>query len=66
MDGLTETAANKLQPAFDKVSSIAIKGVSDVTNLLDNVDGNKIASKIGGFATKAGKYWSVLRQMRKK
>ena len=33
MDGLTETASNKLQPAFDKVSSIAIKGVSDVTNL---------------------------------
>lgn len=61
MDGLTETAANKLQPTFDKVSSIAIKGVSDVTNLLDNVDGNKIASKIGGFATKAGKYWSVFK-----
>ncbi len=61
MDGLTETAANKLQPAFDKVSSIAIKGVSDVTNLLDNVDGNKIASKIGGFATNAGKYWSVFK-----
>lgn len=61
MDGLTETAANKLQPAFDKVSSIAIKGVSDVTNLLDNVDGNKIASKIGGFATRAGKYWSVFK-----
>lgn len=61
MDGLTETAANKLQPAFDKVSSIAIKGVSDVTNLLDNVDGNKIASKIGSFATKAGKYWSVFK-----
>lgn len=61
MDGLTETASNKLQPAFDKVSSIAIKGVSDVTNLLDNVDGNKIASKIGGFATKAGKYWSVFK-----
>nr|DAO25499.1 MAG TPA: tail tape measure [Caudoviricetes sp.] len=61
MDGLTETAANKLQPAFDKVSSIAIKGVSDVTNLLDDVDGNKIASKIGNFATKAGKYWSVFK-----
>lgn len=61
MDGLTETAANKLQPAFDKVSSIAIKEVSDVTNLLDNVDGNKIASKIGSFATKAGKYWSVFK-----
>lgn len=61
MDGLTETAANKLQPVFDKVSSIAIKGVSDVTNLLDNVDGNKIASKIGNFATKAGKYWTVFK-----
>lgn len=61
MDGLTETAANKLQPAFDKVSSIAIKGVSDVTNLLDDVDGNKIASKIGNLATKAGKYWSVFK-----
>lgn len=61
MDGLTETAANKLQPAFDKVSSIAIKGVSDVTNLLDDVDGNKIASKIGNFATKTGKYWSVFK-----
>lgn len=61
MDGLTETAANKLQPVFDKVSSIAIKGVSDVTNLLDNVDGNKIANKIGGFATKAGKYFSVFK-----
>lgn len=61
MDGLTETASNKLQPAFDKVSSIAIKGVSNITNLLDKVDGDKIASKIGNFATKAGKYWSVFK-----
>lgn len=61
MDGLTETASNKLQPAFDAVSAIAIKGVSDVTNLLDNVDGNKIATKISGFTSKAGKYWDVFK-----
>ena len=61
MDGLTETASNKLQPAFDKVSSIAIKGVSNITNLLDKVDGDKIATKIGGFASKAGKYWDVFK-----
>ena len=61
MDGLTETASNKLQPAFDKVSSIAIKGVSNITNLLNKVDGDKIATKIGGFASKAGKYWDVFK-----
>ncbi|WP_055679864.1 tape measure protein [Secundilactobacillus kimchicus] len=38
MDGLRETAANKLQPAFDAVSKVGIKAVSKLTDSLGNIN----------------------------
>ena len=60
MDGLTETVSNKLQPAFDSVSSVGIKAVSAITDSLDKIDGKSVAKKIGSIGKNAGKYWKVL------
>ncbi|WP_423710367.1 phage tail protein [Latilactobacillus curvatus] len=38
MDGLVETLTNKLQPAFDQLSKMAIGWVSSFTDSLDNID----------------------------
>lgn len=61
MDGMSETAVNKLQPAFDLVSGAAIKSVSKITDALGTIDGNSMAKKIASFSAKAGKYWNVLK-----
>lgn len=60
MDGLTETASNKLQPAFDSVSAVGIKAISGVTDSLDKINGDAIAKKLGNIGKKAGKYWKIL------
>lgn len=49
MDGLAETVSNKLQPAFDSVSSVGIKAVSAITDSLDKINGKAIAKKIEPF-----------------
>lgn len=49
MDGLTETVSNKLQPAFDSVSSVGIKAVSAIADSLDKINGKAIAKKIEPF-----------------
>ncbi len=38
MGGLTETLANKLQPAFDGVSKIGIDAISGIVDFVDGVD----------------------------
>ena len=45
MDGLKETLANNLQPAFDKVSKVGIKWISDLTDNIGNVDFSVMADK---------------------
>ena len=49
VDGLTETVSNKLQPAFDSISSAGIKAVSAITDSLDKINGNAIVKKIEPF-----------------
>lgn len=41
MDGLRETAINKLQPAFDMISQVGINAISGISDSLDgvNIDG---------------------------
>ena len=46
MDGLKETLANKLQPAFDKVGKIGIKAVEDITDKLGNINGEKLGDNL--------------------
>lgn len=38
MDGLVETLTNKLQPAFDKLSKIAIEWISKLTDSIGDID----------------------------
>lgn len=52
MDGLQETAANKLQPAFEKLSDTGVKAISAIIDKLGAIDGNALAQKITPF-TKA-------------
>lgn len=46
MDGLKETLANKLQPAFDKVGKIGIKAVEGITDKLGNINGKKLGDNL--------------------
>lgn len=47
MDGLKETITNKLQPAFDQLSGVGIKAVSDLVNWIDNINFDSVGDKIG-------------------
>lgn len=46
MDGLRETLANKLQPAFDALSGVGIKAISGIVDALGRINGDKVASSI--------------------
>jgi len=45
MDGLKETMANKMQNAFDRISKVGIKWVSDLTDNIGRVNFNSMADK---------------------
>ena len=60
MDGLSETAANKLQPAFDELSSRGISAVSKLVNKVGELDGEKIAAKLTSGLDKIEPYWNVI------
>lgn len=53
MDGLKETLANKLQPAFDKVGKIGIKAVEGITDKIGNIDGEKLGDNLVNFIQNA-------------
>ena len=44
LDGLKETLANKLKPAFDALSKAGIKALEAIMNQLDKIDFKKLAS----------------------
>lgn len=46
MDGLQETLANKLTPAYDKLSQIGIKALSSIIDGLDGFDANILTTGI--------------------
>lgn len=50
MDGLRETAVNKLQPAFDMISQVGIGAISGISDSLDgiNIDG-LVTAMLPGF-----------------
>ena len=61
MDGLKETAANQLAPAFDVLSHTGIRAVEGLINSFGRLDGNAIAGKVLAFVTKAKGYWEVFK-----
>ena len=46
LDGLKETLANKLKPAFDTLSKAGIKALEAIMNQLDKIDFNKLATSL--------------------
>ena len=60
MDGLSETAANKLQPAFEVLSSKGISAVSKLVDKVGELDGEKIAAKLTSGLDKVKPYWDTL------
>lgn len=44
LDGLKETLANKLKPAFDALSKAGIKAIEAIMNQLDKIDFKKLAT----------------------
>ena len=46
LDGLKETLANKLKPAFDALSKAGIKALEAIINQLDKIDFNKLATSL--------------------
>lgn len=46
MDGLKETLGNKLTPAFDVLSGMAIKGLEGITSKIEGIDGEALAASI--------------------
>lgn len=59
MDGLTEAAANKLQPAFDTLSAVGISAISKLVDKVGELDGEKIASKLTTGLDKIKPYWDT-------
>lgn len=53
MDGLKETLANKLQPAWQKLSGVAIKAINSLIDWISKIDFNTLADKAIAFATVA-------------
>ncbi|WP_203638884.1 tape measure protein [Levilactobacillus wangkuiensis] len=52
MDGLKETLANKMQPAFDKVSKVGINAISGITDKIGNVNFDGLADGLLGLGPK--------------
>lgn len=46
LDGLKETLANKLKPAFDALSKAGIKALEAIMNQLDKIDFKKLATSL--------------------
>lgn len=53
MDGLKETLANKLQPAWQKMSGVAIKAINSLIDWISKIDFDTLADKAIAFATVA-------------
>ena len=63
MDGLRETAVNKLQPAFDAVSQVGINAISGISDSLDgiNIDG-LVTAMLPGFQALADAASNLVQQ----
>ena len=58
MDGLKETVANKLTPAFDYLSQIGISAVEGISDVLGGIDGEAIKEAVVGWVKDATPLWN--------
>lgn len=61
MDGLQETASNKLSPAFDVLSTAGINAISGIVDAVGSLDASGLADKTSAVLESAGKYWNVFK-----
>jgi tape measure domain-containing protein len=57
MDGLKETVANKLGPAFKVISDIGIKAIDKIAGAIGAIDAEGLAKKLSGWIKKAKPMW---------
>jgi tape measure domain-containing protein len=62
MDGLRETIANSLQPAFKELSQVGIDALSAIGDAIGKIDGQKIANGMKTFAANMRKYGEILKK----
>lgn len=63
MDGLQETMANKLSPAFDILSGVAIGAISKIADKIGEIDAEAIATKVTEGLEKAKPYWESFKEV---
>lgn len=63
MDGLHETMANKLSPAFDILSGVAIGAISKIADKIGEIDAEAIATKVTEGLEKAKPYWESFKEV---
>lgn len=61
MDGLKETVANKLTPAWEVLTKKGIGAVNGLADKLGKIDATAIATKVSKAADVIGKYWGALK-----
>lgn len=65
MAGLQETLGNKLTPAFDVLSTMAIGGISGIIDKISEIDGEALAEKVTAGIEKAKPYWEAFKDIAK-
>ena len=63
MDGLKETASNKLAPAFQVLEGKGIKAIEGIIGKLEGIDSEKLATKVSGWIEKAQPYWESFKEI---
>ena len=63
MAGLQETLGNKLTPAFDVLSTMAIGGISGIIDKISEIDGEALAEKVTSGIEKAQPYWEAFKDI---
>lgn len=61
MDGLKETLANTLAPAFETMSTVAIGAIESVITMLEGIDGDALATKLSGWIDAATPAFNTLK-----
>ena len=60
MDGLKESLANKLTPAFEVLNQKGISIVDKLADKLNGINADKLATKVGNLVTNISKYATAL------
>lgn len=63
VDGLKETLGNKLTPAFDVLSGVAIGGISGIIDKISEIDAEALAAKVTAGIEKAKPYWEAFKDI---